>query len=116
VVIQGSGEIPPNSLVITFDDGYENNFSHVLPILQRHGLHAVFFVTTNLIGREATEFWFDRLDRLRAAVPAPDIIQQLCRLDPSLASRQEQNISIYISSSVRFISSRSAEKCALTRV
>jgi glycosyltransferase involved in cell wall biosynthesis/peptidoglycan/xylan/chitin deacetylase (PgdA/CDA1 family) len=94
-VIEGSGEILPNSLVITFDDGYENNFSHALPILQRYGLHAVFFVTANLIGREAAEFWFDRLDRLRAAVPTPDIIQQLRRHDPSVSSRQYQNISIY---------------------
>src|SRR4051812_40637037 len=32
------GKLPlqPYSIVLTFDDGYRNNFTHALPILRRH--------------------------------------------------------------------------------
>jgi peptidoglycan/xylan/chitin deacetylase (PgdA/CDA1 family) len=66
--LAGTKKPKANSLVITFDDGYANNFSHALPVLQRYGLHAVFFVTANLIGDPGAAFWFDRLDRVLGAV------------------------------------------------
>ena len=38
------------SIVISFDDGYRNQFLYAYPILKRLGLSAVFFVVTNYIG------------------------------------------------------------------
>lgn len=35
---------------VTFDDGYLDNYLHAVPILQRHGIAAAFFVSTGLIG------------------------------------------------------------------
>jgi peptidoglycan/xylan/chitin deacetylase (PgdA/CDA1 family) len=37
-------------VVVTFDDGYEDNYSVAAPILERHGIHATFFVSTGLMG------------------------------------------------------------------
>ena len=37
-------------LVITFDDGYKDNFINALPILLKHKVNACFFITTELIG------------------------------------------------------------------
>jgi peptidoglycan/xylan/chitin deacetylase (PgdA/CDA1 family) len=37
-------------ILITFDDGHISNFTHALPILERFGLKAVFFITTDWIG------------------------------------------------------------------
>jgi peptidoglycan/xylan/chitin deacetylase (PgdA/CDA1 family) len=34
---------------ITFDDGYEDNYGVVLPLLQRHGLSATFFICTGFV-------------------------------------------------------------------
>lgn len=62
--------LPPNAIAITFDDGYEDNASRALPLLQRHGLHATFFVTTGWIGTEKV-LWWDRLhDYIRQALAA----------------------------------------------
>lgn len=43
------GTLPPRSLVITFDDGYADNAEIALPILQRYGLTASFFVSAGVL-------------------------------------------------------------------
>jgi peptidoglycan/xylan/chitin deacetylase (PgdA/CDA1 family) len=40
---------------ITFDDGYQNNFDHALPILRRHGHTATCYAVSSLIGQ--TNVW-----------------------------------------------------------
>ena len=42
--------LPPRALSITFDDGYADNHDVALPILQRHGLTACFFIATGFLG------------------------------------------------------------------
>jgi peptidoglycan/xylan/chitin deacetylase (PgdA/CDA1 family) len=79
----GSGAFPRYAMAITFDDGYENNFLYALPILQRHGMHAAFFLTTALIGTKDGMLWFDRLDRLLSKAPGAEIEGSLRRLEGS---------------------------------
>jgi peptidoglycan/xylan/chitin deacetylase (PgdA/CDA1 family) len=43
--------IASKSVVITFDDGYEDNFTHAYPILQAFELTATIFLVTDLIGK-----------------------------------------------------------------
>ena len=52
--------LPPNPLAITFDDGYLDCYTRALPILERHGLKAIFFVPTWFIGERRT-YWWDRI-------------------------------------------------------
>jgi peptidoglycan/xylan/chitin deacetylase (PgdA/CDA1 family) len=40
-------------VVLTFDDGYADNFTHLLPILQEFGISATVYVTTGLLTRDA---------------------------------------------------------------
>jgi peptidoglycan/xylan/chitin deacetylase (PgdA/CDA1 family) len=71
--------LPPNPVAITFDDGYLDNHQHALPILQRHGVRATFFIATTYIS-ERRLFWWDRIcylvkhargDTLTLGYPAP---------------------------------------------
>jgi len=52
--------LPPNAVAITFDDGYEDNFSIAFPILRKHGLTACFFLTAGWI-ETSRVLWWDRL-------------------------------------------------------
>lgn len=44
-----AGTLPPRALSITFDDGYADNFTVALPLLQKHGLNATFFISTGAL-------------------------------------------------------------------
>jgi peptidoglycan/xylan/chitin deacetylase (PgdA/CDA1 family) len=45
------------SLVITFDDGYQDNFNNALPILEELNIPATIFVTTGYIDTETEFHW-----------------------------------------------------------
>jgi peptidoglycan/xylan/chitin deacetylase (PgdA/CDA1 family) len=40
---------PPNSVILTFDDGLKNNFTDAFPILQKYNITATFFLITDYI-------------------------------------------------------------------
>lgn len=52
-----TGTLPARALSITFDDGYADNHDVALPILQRHGLSATFFVATGFL--DGGRMWND---------------------------------------------------------
>jgi peptidoglycan/xylan/chitin deacetylase (PgdA/CDA1 family) len=54
--------LPPYTVVLTFDDGYENNATVALPCLRKAGLNASFFLITSLISTE-TCLWVDQIEQ-----------------------------------------------------
>lgn len=44
------GSLPAKSIVLTFDDGYLDNWVHAHPVLQRHGFTALCFLVTSWPG------------------------------------------------------------------
>lgn len=58
-----------NALVLTFDDGYRNNFTHAYPILKEKNIPAAFFIATGLV-KNFTPYWFDRFDFLIQRIAA----------------------------------------------
>jgi peptidoglycan/xylan/chitin deacetylase (PgdA/CDA1 family) len=55
--------LPRRAIVITFDDGYCDNFQQALPLLETAKVPATVFVTSGHIGSRR-EFWWDELKRL----------------------------------------------------
>ncbi len=49
-------------LAVTFDDGYIDNITQALPVLERHDVPATIFVVAGALGRNR-EFWWDALER-----------------------------------------------------
>lgn len=53
------GQLPARAACITFDDGYADNHKVALPILQRHGLCASFFIATGFL--DGGRMWNDTI-------------------------------------------------------
>ncbi len=49
-MLKNGDSIPEKRLLITFDDGYQNNLTHALPILKKYGFTATIFITTDRCG------------------------------------------------------------------
>ncbi len=57
IPLMASNSLPAASLCITFDDGYADNVEVALPILQKFGLTATFFVSTGYL--DGGRMWND---------------------------------------------------------
>ena len=68
-----TGSLPARAACITFDDGYADNHHVALPILQRHGLNATFFIATGFL--DGGRMWNDTIiESIRAcSLPVLDL-------------------------------------------
>jgi peptidoglycan/xylan/chitin deacetylase (PgdA/CDA1 family) len=68
-----AGRLPARALAITFDDGYADNFTVALPILQRHAVSATFFIASAYL--DGGRMWNDTvIESLRScSLPAVEL-------------------------------------------
>lgn len=50
-------ELPPKSIVVTLDDGYEDNYLYAYPILKKYHIVGNFMIPTGLIGKKDYMSW-----------------------------------------------------------
>ncbi len=55
--LDGRKNLPPFAALITFDDGYLDNYLSAYPILRQHNFPALIFLTTEHIGTDAPFYW-----------------------------------------------------------
>lgn len=75
-MVTGRRPFEPNCVVLTFDDGYRNNFTHAAPLLDRLGSTATFFLATRFVD-ERRPLWFDRVEHLVATTKKPELTVEM---------------------------------------
>lgn len=61
------------TIALTFDDGYENNFSRVAPALNQYRFPATFFIISQCIEDEFKLTWYDHIDFIKSVLDVNEI-------------------------------------------
>jgi peptidoglycan/xylan/chitin deacetylase (PgdA/CDA1 family) len=56
-LISGGRPLAEPTVLITFDDGYLDNYQVAFPVLRRHGVQGVFFLPTSFTGTSRIPWW-----------------------------------------------------------
>jgi peptidoglycan/xylan/chitin deacetylase (PgdA/CDA1 family) len=56
-IVHGRTTPSRTSVLITFDDGYRDNYLEAFPVLRRHGVSATFFLPTTFVGSHSLPWW-----------------------------------------------------------
>lgn len=84
-------KLPPGSLVITFDDAYQDFADCAWPIMKRYGLPATLFVPTAFPDNPNRIFWWDRLQHAFEYTPRRDMLETPAgRLSLSTPGRRQK--------------------------
>jgi len=68
-IVDGELPCPPNPAIVTFDDGFDDNFLNAYPILRALGVKATMFVVTDYVGSRRA-FWFDQVTHVLSVAQA----------------------------------------------
>lgn len=80
--------LPPRPVVLTFDDGYRDNYENAFPLLKKYGFTGTFFVVSDFINAGRPEYmtW----DMAREMAEAGMSIESHSRTHPDLRGRSFQ--------------------------
>lgn len=84
--------LPPRSIALTFDDGYENNYTYTFPILKKFSFTATIFIVTRDIG----EFpdWPDSEERIKEPLLSWEQIKEMHDYGISIQSHTHTHASL----------------------
>ncbi len=70
--LRDGAPLPANPVIISFDDGWSDQFTYAFPILEKYHYTAEFFVFTNPIGHRGFLTWDDLRTMLKAGMVIGD--------------------------------------------
>ena len=88
-----ANRIPPRrSVVLTFDDGYSDNWSEALPVLRRYGFPATVFVVSSAIGGRA--WWPDSQALMERHILTGDQLAELTESSVDIGAHSRSHRSL----------------------
>lgn len=86
------GEKKGRVIGITFDDGYQNNLTHALPILQQHGFSATCYMVSDCIGKH--NIWDESKNIPKNPIMTSDEVKQWLAAGMSIGAHTKNHISL----------------------
>lgn len=71
----GGEGLPPQPIVLTFDDAYADFYTHALPVLQKYGFVATLYVPTNFVG--STSLWLKPVGESKRAILSWSLLAEI---------------------------------------
>lgn len=91
----GTKKLPENPLIITFDDGFKDNYTNAYPILKKYKLSATIFLSIDSIeGGELN--WLNSFYYIMNNVKYKDFVEEFNKLIKSNNSKNSKNKEIII--------------------
>lgn len=84
-------DIPDNTIVITFDDGYKDNYLNAFPILKKFAIPAAIFLATDAIG-SGKILWHDKVFHAFRETQRPSMQVYLTDLEMISLSTLEEKL------------------------
>lgn len=56
--------LPEKPIILSFDDGWANEYHYAFPLLQKYQMHGTFFVFTNPIGRKSNWMTWEQIKEM----------------------------------------------------
>jgi len=71
-ILRRGEKVKPRTVVITFDDGYDNNYTKAFPVLKKYGFPATIFVIAGRLGED-----YDVARGVSARIMTPQMMQDM---------------------------------------
>jgi peptidoglycan/xylan/chitin deacetylase (PgdA/CDA1 family) len=97
-VLEGNKELLKDGILVTFDDGFYDNYTNAFPILKKYNVPAVIFVTTSYVGgintrSSGNEFRFLEWENMQKMITSKLVsIQNHTHTHPFLTKLDESSI------------------------
>lgn len=122
VSLYKNGASPPsNSVVLTFDDGYRNNYELLFPILKKLGYTATIFLTTDYLNGQCT--WDKEPDIPDLPLMSWEMVKEMheygidfqphTATHPHLPTLSDKEIREEVRTSIKAIEDNLGKKCVL---
>jgi peptidoglycan/xylan/chitin deacetylase (PgdA/CDA1 family) len=86
-------ELPPRPIILTLDDGYEDNYTYAFPILKKFGFTAVVFLITRDIN--SLPDWPDSSETVREPILSWDQMKEMADYGISFQSHTHTHPSLH---------------------